>query len=315
MEKIRLGISSCLLGYKVRYDGGHKLDPFLTETLGRYVEYVPVCPEVECGLGVPRESMRLVGDPANPRLVTTRTKDDHTARMARWAHGRIMALEREDLCGFIFKKDSPSCGMARVKVYDERGGPERRGTGIFARMFRERFPLLPVEDEGRLRDPDIRENFIARIFVLKRFREDLKEGKNRRRLLEFHTRHKLLILAHSERHYRAMGKLIARIGETPLAEAYDQYRTLLTEALQLKTTMKKNVNVLQHMMGFFKRDLSPDEKRELVEIVDSYRTGILPLIVPLTLVAHYVRRYDHSYLKQQVFINPHPLELRMRNHV
>jgi len=316
MEKITLGISACLLGENVRYDGGHKHDRFLTDTLGKYVTYRPVCPEVEYGLGVPRESMRLVGNPGSPRLVTIRTRQDHTEGMVRWARQRVEALENENLCGFIFKSDSPSSGMERVKVYPEGGMPEKKGVGIFARIFMEHFPLIPVEEEGRLHDPLIRENFIERIFTLKRWAESVEAGKSRGRLVDFHTRHKLLILAHSEKHERLMGRMVAQDGaRLPLGDVYAQYQALLMEALRLKATPKKNANVLQHMMGYFKQQLSADEKKELQEIIDQFRMEYLPLIVPVTLIGHYVRKYDQPYLKMQVYLNPHPLDLQMRNHV
>jgi uncharacterized protein YbbK (DUF523 family) len=182
MEKIRLGISSCLLGQNVRYDGGHKLDRYLTDTLGQYVEYVPVCPEVECGLGVPREAVRLVGDSESPRLVTVKTKQDLTERMMTWAGKRVKELEKEGLCGFVFKSGSPSSGMERVKIYNERGMAEKKGRGMFARAFMDHFPLIPVEEEGRLHDPRLRENFIESIFALMRWRE-LVQGKNTWELL------------------------------------------------------------------------------------------------------------------------------------
>jgi len=315
MEKIKLGISTCLLGETVRYDGGHKLDRFLTDTLGQYVQYVPVCPEVECGLPVPRESMRLEGNPDFPRLITSRTKQDMTERMVRWAKRRVVEFEEEDLCGFIFKSDSPSSGMERVKVYNEKGMPVKKGIGMFARIFMEHFHLLPVEDEGRLHDPELRENFIERIFTLKRWREVLGKKENRGNIVDFHTKHKLLILSHSPKHYKMMGKLVAQAKDLPLKELYWQYQTLLMESLRLKTTPKKNANVLQHMMGYFKEQLSSDEKKELLEVIDHYRKEYIPLVVPMTLINHYVRKYDQPYLKQQVYLNPHPLELQLRNHV
>ena len=315
MEKIKLGISTCLLGENVRYDGGHKLDRFLTDTLGQYVEYVPVCPEVECGLPIPRESMHLEGNPDSPRLITTHTKQDMTNRMVRWAQKRVAELERQDLCGFIFKSNSPSSGMERVKVYNEKGMPVKKGVGMFARIFMEHFPLLPVEDEGRLHDSELRENFIERIFTLRRWREVLSKKENRGTLVEFHTKHKLLILSHSPKHYQMMGKLVAKAKNLPIKELYQQYQTMLMEAIRLKTTPKKNANVLQHMMGYFKEQLSSDEKKELLEVIDHYRQEYIPLIVPITLTQHYVRKYDQPYLKQQVFLNPHSLELQLRNHV
>jgi len=315
MEKIKLGISTCLLGENVRYDGGHKLDRFLTDTLGQYVEYVPVCPEVECGLGVPRESMHLEGNPDSPRLVTTRTKQDMTERMVRWAQKRVVELEKEDLCGFIFKSDSPSSGMEGIRVYNKKGLPVKKGVGIFARIFMDRFPLLPVEDEGHLHDPELRENFIERIFTLKRWREVLSKKESRGNVVDFHMKHKLLILSHSPKYYQTMGKLVAGAKDLPLRELYRQYQTLLMESLELKTTPKKNANVLQHMMGYFRGQLSSDEKKELLEVIDLYRKELIPLIVPITLINHYVRKYDQPYLKEQIYLNPHPIELQLRNHV
>jgi uncharacterized protein YbgA (DUF1722 family)/uncharacterized protein YbbK (DUF523 family) len=314
-KKIKLGISTCLLGENVRYDGGHKLDRFLTDTLGQYVEYVPVCPEVECGLPIPRESMHLEGNPESPRLITSRTKQDMTERMVSWAEKRAVELEKEEVCGFIFKSDSPSSGMERVRVYNEKGMPVKKGIGMFARIFMEHFPLLPVEDEGRLHDPGLRENFIERIFTLKRWREVLTRKENRGNVVDFHTKHKLLILSHSPRHYQMMGKFVAQAKDFPLKELYREYQTSLMESMQLKTTAKKNANVLQHMMGYFKEQLSSDEKQELLEVIEVYRKGYTPLIVPITLINHYVRKYDQPYLKQQVYLNPHPLELQLRNHV
>ncbi|MEJ2093331.1 MAG: DUF523 and DUF1722 domain-containing protein [Syntrophobacterales bacterium] len=317
MPKIRLGISACLLGQKVRFDGSHQLDHFITDTLGRYVEFVPVCPEVESGLGVPREAMRLVGDISTPRLLTVRTKIDHTERLATWAQKRVQELEAEDLCGFIFKSKSPSSGMERVKVYIDppTGSPVTKGVGLFARAFMEHFPLLPVEDEGRLHDPALRENFIERIFVFKRWRELLAAKSGLGGLVAFHTRHKLLILAHSPESYRDLGKLVARGKELPSSELYERYHSRLMEALRLKATPKKNTNVLHHLMGYFKKDLPAEEKQELLEIIDNYRQGYVPLVVPVTLINHYVRKYRQPYLAEQFYLHPHPVELQLRNHV
>jgi uncharacterized protein YbgA (DUF1722 family)/uncharacterized protein YbbK (DUF523 family) len=313
-NSIRIGLSTCLLGENVRFDGGHKRDRFVTDTLGQFLEFVPVCPEMECGLGVPRESMRLEGDPESPRLVTNRTKIDHTERMITWARKRVKELEKEDLCGFIFKSRSPSSGMERVRVYNEKGVPESKGVGMFARIFMEHFPLLPVEEDGRLHDIRLRENFIERIFALKRWRDLLGEKKSRGRLVAFHTQHKLLILSHSQKHSRILGKVVAEAKSISPQQLYPQYQALFMEALQLKTTVKKNINVLEHMMGYFKKQLSADEKRELLETFNQYREGYIPLIVPLTLIKHYVRKYDQPYLKQQIYLNPHPVELKLRNH-
>jgi len=314
-EKIKLGISACLMGENVRYNGGHTHDPFLTKTLGQYVDYVPVCPEVECGLPVPREAMRLVGDPLNPKLLTIKTGIDMTEQMKAWARIRLDAMQNENLCGFIFKSKSPSSGMERVKVYDAKGIPANVGIGIWARIFMDRFPLLPVEEEGRLHDPVLRENFIQRIFVFKRFQELRTQGIRRGPLVDFHTRHKLLIMSHSPAHYREMGKFVADIkNQTPEA-VYDGYAALLNNAMSLRATIAKNVNVLMHIMGYFKKQLSGDEKQELLEIIGEFKKQFVPLIVPITLINHYVRKYQEPYLKTQIYLNPHPFELGLRNHV
>jgi len=314
-EKIRVGVSSCLLGEKVRFDGGHKLDRFLTGTLGRFVEYVPVCPEVEVGLPTPRETLRLVGEPEMQRLVFAKSGEDITERMTDWARERVVALEKEDLCGFIFKSKSPSSGMERVKLYDRNGVPNKQGVGLFARAFMEHFPLLPVEEDGRMHDPCLRENFIEIIFTLKRWRETLAEGMTRGGLVNFHTCHKLLLLSHSTEIYRQMGQLVARAKEVDEKTLFDQYLLMLMKGLRLKKTAAKHVNVLQHVLGYFKQQLSADEKQEILSIIDNFRTQQIPLIVPVTLLNHFVRKYDQTYLKQQVYLNPHPLELRLRNHV
>ena len=313
--KIRLGVSSCLLGEKVRFDGGHKLDRFLTETLSQFVEFVPVCPEVEMGLPTPRETLRLVGEPESQRLVFSKSGEDITDRMAVWANKRVAELEKEELCGFIFKSKSPSSGMERVKLYDRNGVPNKQGVGLFARAFMEHFPLLPVEEDGRLHDPGLRDNFIEIIFTLKRWREALQKGATRGVLVEFHTRHKLLLLSHSPEIYRQMGKLVADAKAMEEQTLFDCYLGLLTKGLRLKTTVAKHVNVLQHVLGYFKKQLSADEKQEVLSVIDSYRARQIPLIVPVTLLNHFVRKYDQVYLQQQVYLNPHPLELKLRNHV
>ena len=312
---IRILVSSCLLGEKVRYDGGHKRDSFLVETLGRFVEYVPVCPEVECGLQTPREAMRLAGDPADPRLVTSKTGLDHTGKMQGWIRRKLQDLEGLDLCGYICKKDSPSSGMERVKVYGEPGIPAKVGAGMFTKAFMDHFPLIPVEEEGRLQDPVLREMFVERVFTLRRLRDRIRQGKSRGSLVEFHTDHKLLILTHGRTRYAEMGKLVAHAKELPLEELYRRYLHLLMEALRLRTTPAKCADVLMHMMGHFRQFLTSDEKQELLEVIGRYRNRLIPLVVPVTLTLHHVRKYDVPYLKRQVFLNPHPVELMLRNHV
>jgi uncharacterized protein YbgA (DUF1722 family)/uncharacterized protein YbbK (DUF523 family) len=311
---IKIGVSSCLLGNNVRYNGGHAHDRFITGTLGEFVEFVPVCPEVECGLGIPRLTMHLKGDVDNPRLVTTKTGEDHTERMVSWAKKRLEELANENLCGFIFKKNSPSSGMARVKVFNDKGQPDNKGSGIFAGMFMRRFPLIPVEEDGRLNDPILRENFIEQMFTLKRWRDLSARGVTRGNLVEFHTCNKMLIRSHSENHYRLMGKLVAGAKSMSPSTLYEQYEELLLAALRLKASVAKHTNVMLHMLGYFKKDLTTDEKQEMLEIIDAYRGEYVPLVVPLTLFSHYVRKYNQPYLKQQTYLNPHPTALKLRNH-
>ena len=311
----RVGISSCLLGNKVRFDGGHKLDHFLADTLGQYVDWVPVCPEVECGLPVPREAMHLVGDPREPRLITIRSGTDQTARMQRWAKDRTRELEQESLCGFVFKARSPSSGMRGVKIYNEDGIAYTSGSGIFAHALMKHFPLLPVEDEGRLHDPALRENFIERVFVYRRWEEYVRKDGSLGGLVAFHTEHKYLVMAHSQKHYGLLGKMVARAKKMRRSELHVDYLGTLMEGLQLLATPKKNTNVLQHMAGYFKEQLSSDEKQELQEIITNYHKRLVPLIVPVTLLRHFVRKYSEEYLGRQIYLNPHPLELMLRNHV
>lgn len=313
---IRLGISTCLLGERVRYDGGHKRDHFLVDILGQHVEWVPVCPEVEIGLPVPRESMRLVGDPASPRLVAPKSGADYTERMKAWARERLEQLAALDLCGFVFKKDSPSSGLFRVRVYDEHGMPRRTGTGIFPREVMNRFPLLPLEEEGRLNDMALRENFIERVFAYYRWTELLKNDPTPGGLVRFHTAHKLTLMAHSPKHYTEMGRLVAQAGTIPWEELSATYGRLFMEGLTLLGTRRKHVNVLQHLMGFLKKHLSSEDKQELLGLIEDYRNELVPLIVPLTLIQHYVRKYPvPDWVHQQVYLTPYPKELMLRNHV
>jgi uncharacterized protein YbgA (DUF1722 family)/uncharacterized protein YbbK (DUF523 family) len=315
-ERVKILVSACLLGEKVRYDGGHKRDLFLNETLGPFVEWVRVCPEVDCGLPVPREAMRLVGDPTHPRLVTNRAGIDHTERMERWAKARLDELSSLDLCGYICKKDSPSSGMERVKVYGgSEGIPARTGAGIFTRMFMDRFPRIPVEEEGRLTDPVLREMFVERVFCLRRFRDLLARPLSRGALVDFHTDHKLLLLSHDRGHYEEMGRLVAGAKTFPIGTLYRNYEEIFMAALAHKATPKRCADVLSHMMGYFREMLSTDEKKEMIEVIDQYRLRLVPLVVPVTLIRHYVRKYDVAYLARQVFLHPHPVELMLRNHV
>ncbi len=258
--------------------------------------------------------MHLEGHPETPRLVTTRTHVDHTERMVKWAKKRLRELEKENLCGFIFKSNSPSSGMERVRIYDSKGVPKKTGVGIFAKAFMEHFPLLPVEEEGRLHDLWLRENFIERVFSLKRYRDFFQEDGSVGGLVNSHTNHKLLFMSHSPQLYREMGRLVAHAKEQKREELFRRYEELMLRALKARATPRKNANVLMHMMGFLKQQLSADEKQEMLEIIEEYRRELIPLVVPITLMQHYVRKYKEPYLARQYYLKPHPIELQLRNH-
>lgn len=313
-KAIKIGVSSCLLGEHVRYDGGHKRDPYVADILGRYFQFIPVCPEVGAGLAIPREPMHLEGDADDPKLMTIKSRVDLTPLMASFCESKVRDLEKEDLCGFIFKKGSPSSGLFRVKVYN-KGMPTKAGRGLFAAAVVKHFPLLPVEEEGRLHDDDIRENFIERIFAYRRWKDFLAGGGGAKELIEFHTDHKLLLLSHSPELYRQLGRLVAHVKEVPTEELFVSYESLFMKALSLNATAAKNTNVLQHALGYFKKELTAAEKGEMLDLIRQYHDHLVALVVPLTLLKHYVYKFDQKYLKRQLYLNPHPQELMLRNHV
>jgi uncharacterized protein YbgA (DUF1722 family)/uncharacterized protein YbbK (DUF523 family) len=312
---IRIGISACLLGDEVRFDGGHKRDRFLTDTLGPFVEWVRVCPEVELGLGTPRETLRLVQMGGTLRMITTRTATDHTDPMNEYARRRTTELAAEGLCGYVLKKDSPSCGMERVKVYSDGGVPERSGRGLFAAALMSRLPNLPVEEEGRLSDPRLRENFIERVFAYRRLKDLFAGPWSTGRLVGFHTAHKMSLLAHSTTAYQQLGRLVAAAASMPRRELRDAYETLFMATMARMATPPRHSNVLMHMAGHLKRVVDAGGRQELAESIDEYRRGLVPLVVPLTLIRHYVRLHGVAYLAGQTYLEPHPRELMLRNHV
>ncbi len=312
---IKVGISSCLLGQKVRFDAGHKHDRYITDVLGPFFAFVPVCPELEVGMGVPRESVRLEGTTESPRMVGNKSGADWTDRMNRYAAGRVRRRDLSGLSGYILKKDSPSCGMERVRVYNESGMPDRAGVGLFAAALLRQFPLLPVEEEGRLHDARLRDNFIVRVFAYDRLRNLFQKSYTRGRLVDFHTRHKYLLMAHSPKHYKLLGQLVADVKHRTPSEMREEYSRLFMEGLAVKTTPKKNANVLQHLLGYLKKQLGPREKQDIVGVIDDYRNELVPLIVPITLLRHYIEKYEIDYVRDQVYLHPHPKELMLRNHV
>jgi uncharacterized protein YbgA (DUF1722 family)/uncharacterized protein YbbK (DUF523 family) len=318
---VRIGISACLLGREVRFDGGHKRDPFLNDVFAAFVEWVPVCPEVELGLGIPRETLRLERDARGLHLVAPKSGADHTRAMARYAAKRVAALEPLGLCGYVLKKDSPSCGMERVKVYPRPDAPGRTvppvkdGRGAFASRLLEAMPLLPVEEEGRLHDPRLRENFVERVFAYRALRRLFAGRWTTGDLVAFHTARKLTLLAHSPEAYRALGRLVAGAKAVPRAVLRERYETGFMQALRAIATTGKHANVLQHAAGHFKRTLDAPSRAELAETVEDYRRGLVPLVVPITLLRHHARRTGARHLEGQTYLAPHPKELMLRNHV
>lgn len=313
-KKPLVGISKCLLGEKVRYDGGHKLNHYLKDVLGRYVDFVPVCPEVECGMSIPREAMRLVNINGDIKLLTQKTKKDMTPQMDKWIKEKLPELSKINLCGFIFKSKSPSSGLFRVKVYKEEN-VSNNGTGIFAKAFSDKFPYLPTEEDGRLNDPKLRENFIERIFIMQRWHKINNERRNLNTIMNFHAEHKYTLMAHDPKSQKELGFFLANTKKQDINTIYNEYFQKFITALNKISTIKKNSNVLLHIMGYFKKDLTKDEKQELVEVINNYHDNLIPLIVPITLLNHYIRKYKSKYLETQRYLNPHPMELMLRNHV
>lgn len=314
--EIRVGVSSCLLGLEVRFDGGHKHDTLLTAGLGRVLTFVPLCPEMSIGLGTPRETLRLVRGDDGTRMVMTKSARDLTDDMTTWSRGAMASIAQQDLSGYILKKDSPSCGMERVKLYDSNGVPDRTGIGLFAAALQAAFPLLPLEEEGRLRDARLRETFIARVFAYRRLKDFFAGAWTMRDLVTVHSREKYMLLAHSPKAYTGLGQLVAgglkRTTRTALAERYQRE---YMEAVARPATVARHYNVLLHMAGFFKNDIGAEQKGELLGVIDDYRNGLVPLIVPVTLIRHYVRLLKVEWLAGQVYLDPHPKELALRNHV
>ncbi|MEQ8765833.1 MAG: DUF523 and DUF1722 domain-containing protein [Planctomycetota bacterium] len=314
--EIRIGISACLLGDEVRFDGGHKHDRFLTGTVGEFVSFTPVCPEVELGLGIPRETIRLErGEAGDVRLVGNKTRKDITEEMERYAEARVAEIEALNLCGYILKKDSPSCGAFRVRVYEPSGMPSREGRGLFAEALIRRMPLLPVEEEGRLQDPMLRENFFERVFAYRRLKDLFQDGSwSMGDLVRFHTREKLFLLSHDTEIYRELGRLVAGAKKRPREEVEREYGEGFMRALGTKATVKRHVNVLQHMAGHFRDVASVEERDELGELIEDYRQRLVPLIVPITLLKHLTKMHRVEYLAGQTYLEPNPRELMLRNH-
>lgn len=313
-NKIYIGVSSCILGEKVRFDGGHKKSTYVCGLLDSYFDFVSVCPEVGMGMGIPRPTIRLVGDPKFPRLVEVlKPSHDHTEGMLDYCQKKVTKLSH--LSGFILKSKSPTCGLERVKVYQQEGQQPLMGQGLFAKTLTETYPLLPVEEDGRLNDFKLRENFIERLFIYHRWQTLQAAELNANALLQFHTLHKLTLLAHDEAIYRELGQLIANLKQRPLAEIADEYFKRLMQAMSVIATPKKHANVLMHSLGYLKTLIGSKDKQELLKAIDEYRLGRLPLIVPITLLKHHLMHHNVSYLQDQTYLNPYPQEMMLRNHI
>ncbi len=311
--RIRIGISSCLIGQPVRFDGNHKHDHYITGTLGSVFEFVPVCPEVAIGMGTPRPTIHLLGSAEAPRAVGVKVEGiDVTDQLVNY--GRRMAGKLTDLSGYIFKSKSPSCGMERVKLYDGHGGGSKQGVGLYAREIMRAHPLLPVEEEGRLGDPMLRDNFLECVFTYQRWQQLNRQRLTPKRLVEFHTRHKLAIMAHSTEQYRALGRLVAEAGSRPIRELADDYAALLMNTLRKRATARRHTNVLMHILGYLKKHLSSADKQELLDCIDEYRLDRMPRIVPITLLKHHFRHHPNAYIADQTYLNPDPLELKLRSY-
>lgn len=308
-------MSSCLLGQEVRYDGGHKRDRFIVDTLGQYFEFVPICPEMALGLGVPRQPIRLQGSKKSIRVVGV---DDPSIEVTQKLSDYAMKIldTHKDLSAYIFKSKSPSCGIERVKIYNPKTGiPNPDGTGQYAKMFIDHWPELPVEEEGRLNDPILRENFLERVFTYKRWQELVDRGVSSASIVEFHTQHKLMILAHNQQAYRKLGQMIADCGSSDINEFAGFYIRQLMSTMKIPAKRKNHTNVLQHIQGYLKKHIDAHDKQELGEVIERYRLGQLPLIVPITLLNHHFRKHPNEYISQQIYLNPHPPELMLRNFI
>lgn len=314
-ERFPVGISSCLIGEEVRFDGGHKRNRFVTDVLGDYVTWVKSCPEVGAGMGIPRESIRLVRTENGIRLVGNRSEGDYTDDITAYSERRVEQLSPMRLRGYILKKDSPSCGMARVRLYDSNSVPSRDGVGVFARHLMDRAPNLPVEEEGRLNDPRIRENFITRIFAYDRWVRLVDSEPTPGDIVRFHTEHKMLVMAHSQERYGVLGRLVAQAGTMDMPTLIEQYEENFMAGLREIASPGRHANVLEHLAGFLKRDLDADDKRELHGAIRDYRRGLIPLVAPLLLLVHHIKHLRDDWLDAQVYLQPYPAELALRSSI
>ena len=313
VSRPRLGVSACLLGKPVRFDGGHKKNNYILSSLSNHIDFVSVCPEMEAGFGLPRPTMQLrqLGDEI--RLVFSKTPDnDATDQLTDYSTTRVNELE--DLDGFIFKKDSPSCGAFRVPVVIHKDGfKNRQGTGLFAKAFMERHPLIPVEEEGRLNDSVLCENFFERVYAYRRWKEITHPEKNIQGLIEFHAKHKLMLMARGSHYYQELGRMVAGTKSADLMQRRELYISRFMEVMKITSHPGRQVNVLQHIMGYLKQAISHEDKQELLSVFEAYRQYQLPLITPVTLLRHHLRVHPQHYISEQHYLEPFPEQLALRS--
>ncbi|WP_394246310.1 YbgA family protein [Vibrio profundi] len=311
-HEIRVGVSACVVGEKVRFDSGHKQSNFVTKELTKVFSLIPICPEVGIGMSVPRPTIRLISN--EERIALVETKDptkDYTEQMLSYSRDKAKELINKELCGYIVCAKSPTCGMERVKIY-AHSQATKSGVGLYTQELQKAMPWLPIEEDGRLNDPVLKENFIARVYCLKDFYDSMEDAPSPGKIVAFHSRYKLTLMAHHPESYKKMGKLVANVKQYEPQEFFQLYRLALMEAISHKATRKNNTNTLMHIQGYFKRALDQVEKQELSKLIDDYRVGVLPLLAPLTLINHYLKKYPDSYLAQQRYLEPYPEELRLR---
>lgn len=310
-SKIKVGVSSCLLGERVRFDSGHKKDKFIKDTLSDYFTLEPFCPEVNIGMTIPREPIRLIATENQTRCVGTKDANlDVTDKLE--ASAEKQKEWHATLSGYILKKDSPSCGMERVKVYS-KGAPSRTGVGIYANRMMKNFPHLPVEEEGRLNDPRLRENFIQHVYIYSRWQALASSGITIAKLQIFHARHKYIFMSHNQLQAKKLGALLAQVNSNNLEESAAAYLDEMTTTLRIVPTRKGHTNTLQHLQGYLKKVLTTDDRQELASNIQQYRNGYVPLIVPMTLLRHHFRCNPNNYIDQSHYLQPHPKELMLLN--
>ena len=314
-KRIKIGISACLMGQKVRYDGGSFQPKLIHSVLPDYMDFVPFCPEVEIGMSVPRETVRLVTTETGIKLKAPKSGTDYTNQMNAYSIEKTNALSKLEISGYILKKGSPTCGMERVRVYNSRGIPEKSGNGLFASQLKKAFPNIPIEEDGRLNDIHLREHWIERVFAYDRLRTFLSLKPAVGKLMEFHTQSKMQLMAHHPEKYRLLGRKIALLQKDDLHQFYASYLTSFMQIMSVKPTIAKHTDVIYHLVGFFKKKITASDKKEILNLIEQFRNQIVPIVVPLTLLKHFLQKYPVKWMQEQTYLNPYPTDLSLRSHI